>query len=262
MEERPNNEQGPVLDEREQKAKEYFDRKMRLAKEPNSIVIAPRVRDVHLMAQVLYTTDRAINNMRLSAGIRVPLAKLSNISNRLNEFMKSANDYLKAIGGGGSYYSPGFSVHNTEQKQLLAQRKNTYVFVPKTAEGENLANLFISLDSAFCEFKVKSPLTDVTRIGEAIAHMKDIVRQFRDLTSEIAGLTRTPFVQPRGLMGFLEEGGSDSTNDNGRSRARRAKHAKSNMRPVEGAEPNGNVIPMEGAEPNGNVKPVEGEVSQ
>lgn len=260
MEERPNNEQGPELDERAQKAQDHLDRKMRLVKEPNSIVIAPKVRDVHYLAKLLYTTDKAINNMRLNAGVRVSLTKLSDMSAKINEFMATATNYLKAISHGGGYFSPGLSFPSIEQKQLLAQWKNTYVIVPKTAEGESLANLFISLDSAFCEFKVKTPLTDMTRIGEAITHMRDIVRQFRDLTSELAALTRTPFTPPRGLTFFLDEG-VEPANGNGRSRARRAKHAKSNMRPAEGAEANSNVIPMEGAEANGNVKPVEGEVS-
>ena len=76
--------------------------------------------------------------------------------------------------------------------------------MPKTAEGAAIANLFISLDSAYCEFKIKSPLHDIRKLGEAIDTMKTIVREFYELTSDLAGRAKVPFVEPEGLAGYLK----------------------------------------------------------
>ena len=67
MEEIANTAQNSVLTDAEEKARRHFERKMRLVKEHNSIVLAPRVRDLHYLAQMLYASDRAINPCFCSA---------------------------------------------------------------------------------------------------------------------------------------------------------------------------------------------------
>ena len=109
--------------------------------------------------------------------------------------------FTSALGGSGFFVAPGT---NPLEKEILARRRNAYVFIPKTAEGAAIADLFVSLDSAYFEFKIKSPLRDISKLGEAIDTMKGIVREFRELTSDFAAIANLRFVEPEGLSGYLK----------------------------------------------------------
>ena len=66
------------------KADAVMERKLRLAKEEGSIVLAPKMRDLHLLTQMLFTVDRAINRMRMAAGTAyVPLSELKAANERI-----------------------------------------------------------------------------------------------------------------------------------------------------------------------------------
>lgn len=225
MENKASSEPVADISEVERKRQERIDKKLRQIQDPRSIVIAPKVRDVHFLATMLYTFDKAVNNMRLNVGLRVPVADLKTKRDDIAEFTKDITEYMRALGAGnyGNYYYLGGNQSvNPEQKQFLAKRNNTYVFIPSTTEGENLANLIISLDSAFCEFKVKFPLTDLNKISEAMDHMRGLVRKCRDLVSNIASLTNTRFIEPRGLATYLGEEGTQRSAGNGRTTQKEA----------------------------------------
>ena len=194
------------------KADVIMERKLRLVKEQTSVVLSPKMRDLHLLTQMLFTTDKAINRMRMNAGtIHMPLAELEAANEKITKFASKVRAFTSALGGTNFYLSPGSS---PAEKEILARRRNAYVFMPKTSEGAAIANLFISLDSAYCEFKIKSPLQDIRKLGEAIDTMKGIVREFRDLTSDFAAKAQVRFVEPEGLAGYLK-----SVPEDGRSAA-------------------------------------------
>jgi hypothetical protein len=179
-----------------------MERKLRLVKEQASIVLSPKMRDLHLLTQILFTTDKTINRMRMNAGtVRMPLFELEEANERITRFTSKVRAFTSALGDTNFYMSPGSS---PAEKEILARRRNAYVFMPKTSEGAALANIFISLDSAYCEFKIKSPLQDIRKLGEAIDTMKEIVREFRDLTSDLAAKAQVRFVEPEGLAGYLK----------------------------------------------------------
>ena len=183
------------------KADVIMERKLRLVKEQGSIVLSPKMRDLHLLTQMLFTTDTAINRMRMNAGTaRMPLSGLQAANERIVKFTTRVRAFTSALGGSGFFVAPG---SNPLEKEILARRRNAYVFIPKTAEGAAIADLFISLDSAYFEFKIKSPLRDISKLGEAIDTMKGIVREFHALASDLASKARVTFVEPRGLAGYL-----------------------------------------------------------
>jgi hypothetical protein len=180
-----------------------MERKLRLAKEQGSIVLAPRMRDLHLLTRMLFTMDRSINRMRMNAGTRyVSLSDLESANERIVKLTNRVRDFTGALGGTAFYVAPG---SNPLEKEILLQKRNSYVFMPKTAEGKTLANLFISLDSAYFEFKIKSPLHDIRKLGEAIDTMKGFVRDFLELTSDLAAKARVDFIKPKGLAGYFED---------------------------------------------------------
>ncbi len=184
------------------KADVIMERKLRLVKEQASIVLSPKMRDLHLLTQMLFTTDKAINRMRMNAGTAaMPLSELQAANERIVRFTATVRAFTSALGGTSFYLGLG---SNPLEKEILARRRNSYVFMPKTAEGAAMANLFISLDSAYCEFKIKSPLHDIRKLGEAIDTMKEIVREFHRLTSDLAGQAKVRFIEPEGLTGYLK----------------------------------------------------------
>ncbi|OPY70739.1 MAG: hypothetical protein A4E57_00356 [Syntrophorhabdaceae bacterium PtaU1.Bin034] len=186
------------------KADAYTERKFRLAREQGSIVLAPRMRDLHLLTRMLFTLDKAINRMRMNAGTAsVSLPDLEAANERVVKLTARIRSFTAALGGTASFVSPGA---DPAQKDILVQKRNSYVFMPKTAEGTTLAGLFISLDSAYFEYKIKSPLRDIERLGEAIETMKGIVRDFLGITSDLAAKARVDFVEPKGLAGYFENG--------------------------------------------------------
>jgi hypothetical protein len=185
----------------QERAEAIMERKLRLVKEEASIVLSPKMRDMHFLTQMLFTTDKAINRMRMDAGTtRMPLSQLEAASGRIMKFTQNVRGFTGALGGQSHYFSLGF---DPREKEILARRKNAYVFMPKTTEGATLANLFISLDSAYCEFKIKSPLHEIARLGHAIDTMRGLVREFHELTSDLAAKTRILFKEPNGLLTYL-----------------------------------------------------------
>lgn len=184
-----------------------MERKLRLVKEPGSIVLSPKMRDLHLLTRMLFTTDTAINRMRMNAGTaRMPLSGLEEANGRIVKFTAEVRAFTSALGGSGFFITPG---SNPLEKEILARRRNSYVFLPKTAEGATIADLFVSLDSAYFEFKIKSPLRDISKLGQAIDAMKGIVREFRDLTSDFAATANLRFVEPEGLSGYLRDSSAE-----------------------------------------------------
>jgi len=183
------------------KADVIMERKLRLVKEQTSVVLSPKMRDLHLLTQMLFTTDKAINRMRMNAGTAsVSLPDLEAANERVVKLTARIRSFTAALGGTASFVSPGA---DPAQKDILVQKRNSYVFMPKTSEGAAIANLFISLDSAYCEFKIKSPLQDIRKLGEAIDTMKGIVREFREFTSDFATIANLRFVEPEGLSSYL-----------------------------------------------------------
>ena len=192
----------------QERADALMEKKLRLVKEEASIVLSPKTRDVHLLTQLLFMADRAINRMRMEAGTaHMPLRDLEAASTRIVKFTQKAKAFTAALGGQSFAFGLGF---DPREKELLARRKNAYVFMPKSTEGTALANLFVSLDAAYCEFKVKSPLHEIAALAEAIDTMHGLVREFHEITSDLTKKTRTIFKQPIGLPTYLrstERGG-------------------------------------------------------
>ena len=173
------------------RAEAIMERKLRLVKEEASIVLSPKMREMHLLTQMLFTADKAINRMRMDAGThRMPLAELEAASGRIVKFTQKRCGASRAPSGGRASTS-GFGF-DPREKEILARRRNAYVFMPKTTEGATLANLFISLDSAYCEFKIKSPLHEIARLGLAIETMRGLVREFHEFTSDLAQRPASP----------------------------------------------------------------------
>jgi hypothetical protein len=209
MKPRKNKEEQP-MDENlapQERADALMEKKLRLVKEEASIVLSPKTWDLHLLTQLLFMADRAINRMRMEAGTpQMPLRELEAASARIVKFTQKIRSFTGALGGQSFAFGFGF---NPREKEILARRKNAYVFMPKSTEGTALANLFISLDAAYCEFKVKSPLHEIAALAEAIDTMHGLVKEFHEITADLTTKTRTIFKKPMGLATYLRNAPGD-----------------------------------------------------
>ena len=76
-----------------------MEKKLRLVKEEASIVLSPKGRDVHLLTQLLFMADRAINRMRMEAGTaQMPLRELQAASVRIVKFTQKIRGFTGALG--------------------------------------------------------------------------------------------------------------------------------------------------------------------
>lgn len=189
-------------DEKAEQQRIRSEKNIQAATVPGSIVLAPKAKDVWLLVKMVISFDTGINNMRLWAGTRVPLEKLADANNKVDEFSKFANDYIRSLGSSG-YYTAGYAMDSPDQKRFLAGLRGSLVFFPKTPEGERIANLFRALDSALCEFKVRAPLSDMGKLEEVIGQMKMVVTKFYHLTKDITSLTKSRFREPEGIQSYL-----------------------------------------------------------
>jgi len=74
-----------------------MERKLRLVKEQASIVLSPKMRDLHLLTQILFTTDKTINRMRMNAGtVRMPLFELEEANERITRFTSKVRAFTSA----------------------------------------------------------------------------------------------------------------------------------------------------------------------
>ena len=90
------------------KADVIMERKLGLVKEQGRIVLSPKMRDLHLLTQMLFTTDTAINRMRMNAGTaRIPLSGLQAAHERIVKFTGRVRAFTSALGGSGFFVAPG-----------------------------------------------------------------------------------------------------------------------------------------------------------
>lgn len=205
-----SSQEGPAVTRRT--AEMTIERKLLAIQNPNCIILAPHIKDLHLLAQMLYAFDRSINQMRMKAGIVVSLDALDQINNKVGAFTEKVSTFTRSLGG-NNFYSSGIITDNPDTRQLLARNKHTHTFVPKTIEGDRIAKLFKSLDGAYCEYKSKCSLNDITELGRVVTTMRQIVAEFHSLIAELAILVRIKYVPPRDLNSYLAKG---DTPGNGR----------------------------------------------
>ena len=179
-----------------------IEKNLRNIQNPNCIILYPHIRDMHLLAQMLFTFDTVVNRMRMIAGLYMTLEEFRENMKKVVALAERVDDFIKTLGG-NSYYLSGAISDSAEQRQIMAQNEHAHTFIPKTQEAERIAKLFKSLDSAFCEFKVKVQITEIDKLGDVLAKMKQLVHDFHDLTTEFAKLTRINYTPPQGLNGYL-----------------------------------------------------------
>ncbi len=179
-----------------------IERKLRLSENPSSIVIAPKTREGHTLVKILFAFDRAISRIRLRAGTYIKVQDAVVCLKQAEGFITRVNDFILSFGDGrglfGSFYE------DLETKKMLARRLSTYIILPRTNEGKEVAGLIKRLDPALLQFR--NTCTDFGKSEDTFIKLIEIVRDFNVLVQELSSVAKISYDPPRDLETLLSVG--------------------------------------------------------
>jgi len=167
---------------------DHLERRLRLAADPLSVVLAPKTTECHRLVRIMYDLDKALNRMRLLAVTRIPIDLVNSCLQKVKETINMVEDAIKVVEPAYnerfySYYFMGVS-NISEIKKVLAQRPRSYVFSPRTEEGRRLASLITVLDPLLLIMKTTS--TDMERVFESTSVVLRVTEEIYQVTKDIS----------------------------------------------------------------------------
>lgn len=176
-------------------AEVIIERKLRMLEYPSALVLAPRTSEGHLMTKMLFGFDRVVNKLRMSAGgVHVKISDVVEMMAEVNGVISELEKVAMSLGGGNN----SIMFESPETKRMLAARRTSYVFVPRTEEGQRTAYIIKRLDPQLVQ--LRSTCTDFTKVGEAIASVSKIIQTMNDVTEGIAKRININYYAPKGLV--------------------------------------------------------------
>lgn len=189
---------------------EIIERKVKMAENVSSLVIAPKTREGHILVKTLFGFDRAVNQIRMKAGTFLVMKDAMEWLNKANSPVKSIDAIAKGLGGASGATSNVYSYAGREgasEKLMLARRKTTYVFLPRTEEGRLIAEGIKKLDPLLLEFRTKC--TDFTQATTVFKDILSLVSDFNKVTEGLAVFAGTKYESPK--MGGLQDAPASKT---------------------------------------------------
>lgn len=190
----PQEKKGFQSDAARDKQREIWQaRKMETAMDPASIVISPKTPEADMLTQILINFDKALNHMHLRAGTYISMPKvlemqkeIINSFEKLDELMEGLSPLYQTLSSGLSsqLYDADSSI---DSKKRLASANFSWVFVPKTMEGNKLARAIKMMDSQLVS--LKTTCSDFTKIEAIITGAVDVIKSFYEMTEKLAKLT-------------------------------------------------------------------------
>lgn len=176
---------------------EIIQRKLRMAEDPFSLVIAPKTREGHILVKILFGFDRAVNQVRMKAGTFLPMDKSMQMLNTAAKPLASIEKISNALNNNaGASVGYGYSTKEDYQaKIMLAQRKTTYAFLPRTEEGRKVAEGIKVLDPRLLEFRTKC--TDFSQTAVVIKDVLALISEFDTVTTSISKFAGVEYEAPK-----------------------------------------------------------------
>jgi len=200
-------------DEKERAA--IIERRLKLVEDPQSVVIAPKTREGHVLVRLVFGLDRAVSRIRLRAGTYVNIQDavvcLKKVEGFIGEFTNLVNSFGGGEGGGDGRTPSGFSYENFETKRMLAQMRNAHIIIPRTNEARGVVFLIKRFDPALLQFR--NACTDFAKSEQLFRKLIETIRDFNVLVGELFSLLNIPYEQPRDikpLLASISQGGIGS----------------------------------------------------
>jgi len=105
-----------------------------------------------------------------------------------------------------SVFAVFVDVDSSKENDILARQRNTYAFVPSMPEGTSLARIIKVLDASFLDYRTKAPMQDSASVNAAFGAVRDLVKEFHDITDGMTRKTGTRFVPPKAYASYISRG--------------------------------------------------------
>lgn len=187
-------------------AEEIKERKLRMLNEPRSIVIAPKMRESHMIMKIFFGFDKSVNKVRTMAGTFVSVPDVVSSLRKANSIIEKFESLIKSVGGDSEYLVSMDLDHSTAK--AIAEKPSSYVVIPRTEEGRKMCLLVKRFDSSL--LKLRTTCTDFTKTDKIFKSVSTFIADFHATTTEIASITKTDYKAPKGISAFISHGEGNS----------------------------------------------------
>jgi hypothetical protein len=174
-------------------AEAIIERKLRMLELPAALVLAPRTSEGHLMTKILFGLDRTVNKLRMSAGGSTKISDVVKMMAEINSVISELEKVAASFGAGDN----SMMFESPEAKRMLAARRTSYVFVPRTEEGQRVAYIIKRLDPQLVQ--LRTTCTDFAKVGKTIASVSQIVSTMNEVVESIAQRLNVDYYPPKAL---------------------------------------------------------------
>lgn len=173
------------------------------AKDPRSIVVAPRTQEGFLLCRIFISLDRAVYRLRREAGASIAIAEASRWLARVDELVRAVKALLARLG----LADVGFTLsadgpEASAVKEALARANNAHVFLPRSAATRELAAALQRLDGALFALRLTSQ--DLTTVAAHLETATELVKQAHELTQALSQVVNLPYTPPNRLSKLLD----------------------------------------------------------
>lgn len=177
-----------------------MERRLRLVEDSQSIVIAPKTREGHVLVRLVFGLDRAVSRIRHRAGTYINVQDAVAHLRKVEEFISEFNDFVNSFGDSRMFW--GFFYETLEMKKMLARMRNTHILLPRTNEAKEVVLLVKRLDPALLQFR--NTCTDFAKSEELFRKLIETIKKFDLLVQELSSLVNIPYDRPRDIGPLLK----------------------------------------------------------
>jgi hypothetical protein len=163
-----------------------LDKKLRIASNSSSIVIAAKTQEGRALAEMAIDLDRILNTLRLKVITHIPLEAAQNCLSEASSFISKMEDALRGLNPMATL--DRFSTYNsTETKMLLVKQGYCFVSIPRTDEGKRVMEVIQALDPAILH--LRTTCSDLNALQTRIMGLKKLIRDFNSLLEKLCSVT-------------------------------------------------------------------------
>lgn len=175
-----------------------LEKRLRIAENHQSIVIAPKTREGHILVDLAFSLDRIVNQIRLRAGTYINIQDVVSSLKRVDEFIREFREFVNSfglLGGDGGIGGSVFDSH--EMKRALVSLRSSRVILPRTNEAREVILLVKRLDPAMVQFR--SSCTDFSKSEELFKKLVNLLEKFYLLVQDLSYEFKIHFRNPKEL---------------------------------------------------------------
>ncbi len=194
--------------EEKSKREKLFEQKLRNARNPDCILIAPRTKEGHALVKMLMVFNKAVSVLKTKA-IVAGKQEFSDCLKKVFEFTENALDFWNLRLEVRSPLAPIVSEIDPHTQTMLVKKPNSYAFIPATGETKLLAKIINNIDYAISNLKTNAlGPSDQERLSVLVKETVKWIREFDSLIDEVISLVGFVYFPQRWVV-RLRSGGRE-----------------------------------------------------